>query len=685
MRVPLKIALRLAYRRFRPRTRTAWFTLYVAGLELFLLLLTAPLKLVGLPQAADAINPWSGFLVFLLCILLAFLGLRWFRNYVMWRLRNRLIVTYLFIGGVPVFLIVMMALSSGYLLGGQFATFLTLSEFEAQSKELREANLATAQQLARSTRKNTPIGEIQVKNDEMVFPGRTIRILSGSARPKWLQDGFNGLVLDHGGLWLRAVNMTTNGEQQLAVVSSVPVDQKFLEKIAAHLGTITLYVPPPDTGENTDINIRNGRVFINEKPAKGISAGTLPQPQFRADKAFDYFAPIQPTLWSTGHSGSTLMIVSARISTLYSRLSVSLITWADKITQILTALAITFGVFVLVALLIGVRLTRTITRSVANLYDATQHINRGDFSHRIKVKERDQLAALQVAFNSMTESLEKLIAEQKEKERLQSELEIAQEVQAQLFPRGMSDIRTLELYGVCRPARIVSGDYYDFLPYGLDQVGIAVGDISGKGISAALLMATIHSAVRAYEQEQLIAVTAGSTAVQAARAGSVSLAIRNSPPQSPSQVLWLLNRQLYKTTQPEKYATLFLGFYDGQAHQLTYSNAGHLPPIILGEDGSVRRLETGGTVVGLFDNVEYDESTIQFYPGDIFIAFSDGIIEPENEFGEFGEERLIETIETHRNLPLDRITDNAIAAVQDWIGSSEQPDDITLVLARPRI
>jgi sigma-B regulation protein RsbU (phosphoserine phosphatase) len=198
-------------------------------------------------------------------------------------------------------------------------------------------------------------------------------------------------------------------------------------------------------------------------------------------------------------------------------------------------------------------------------------------------------------------------------------------------------------------------------------------------------MATIHSAVRAYEQEQLIAVTPGRTAVQTARAGSVSLAIHNSPPQSPSQVLWLLNRQLYKTTQPEKYATLFLGFYDGQAHQLTYSNAGHLPPIILGEDGSVRRLETGGTVVGLFDNVEYDESTIQLYPGDIFIAFSDGITEPENEFGEFGEARLIETIETQRNLPLDRITDNVIAAVQDWIGSSEQPDDITLVLARPRI
>ena len=143
---------------------------------------------------------------------------------------------------------------------------------------------------------------------------------------------------------------------------------------------------------------------------------------------------------------------------------------------------------------------------MANLYRATQHINRGDFSHRIDVRAKDQLAALQVSFNSMTENLQKLIAEQKEKERLQSELEIAHEVQAQLFPGKMLGPARLELHGICRPARIVSGDYYDFLSYGPEQVMVAVGDISGKGISAALLMATIHSAVRAYEQEQLVSV-----------------------------------------------------------------------------------------------------------------------------------------------------------------------------------
>jgi sigma-B regulation protein RsbU (phosphoserine phosphatase) len=279
----------------------------------------------------------------------------------------------------------------------------------------------------------------------------------------------------------------------------------------------------------------------------------------------------------------------------------------------------------------------------------------------------------------MTENLQKLILEQKEKERLQSELEIAHEVQAQLFPQTVSGTSTLELHGICRPARIVSGDYYDFLSYGPDQVGIAVGDISGKGISAALLMATIHSAVRAYEQEQLVSV--GTAAAYGTNTRIAAFEAQMAP-ASPAQMLWLLNRHLFQSTQPEKYATLFLGFYDDIHHHLTYSNAGHLPPIILARDGSVRRLDRGGTVVGLFPDRDYEEETVELYSGDIFIAFSDGITEPENEFGEFGEERLIETIAAYRHLPLTRITEHAISAIQDWIGSTEQPDDITLVLAR---
>jgi sigma-B regulation protein RsbU (phosphoserine phosphatase) len=153
---------------------------------------------------------------------------------------------------------------------------------------------------------------------------------------------------------------------------------------------------------------------------------------------------------------------------------------------------------------------------------------------------------------------------------------------------------------------------------------------------------------------------------------------------SPSALLSLLNHQLYESTPPEKYATLFLAIYDGRTRQLTYSNGGHLPPLLIGEDGSVRRLEAGGTVVGLFDNMSYDEASVEMQTGEIFVAYSDGITEPENDFGEFGEERLIDLVRANRHLPLAPISQLVTTAVDDWIGDNEQPDDVTLVLARAR-
>lgn len=146
----------------------------------------------------------------------------------------------------------------------------------------------------------------------------------------------------------------------------------------------------------------------------------------------------------------------------------------------------------------------------------------------------------------------------------------------------------------------------------------------------------------------------------------------------------LLNHQLYDSTPAEKYATLFLGIYDGRIRRLTYSNGGHLPPILIGKDGAVRRLEAGGTVVGLFDGMTYEEGSVEMHPGEVFVAYSDGVTEPENEFGEFGEQRLIDLVRDNRNLPLEQISQLVTSAVDDWIGDKEQPDDVTLVLARAR-
>ena len=651
-----------------PRSRLSFVILYLAGTEAVLLVLRGLLRLVSLTRAADALAGWTVFLGWALAILLLVRGLRWLRDHVMWSVRNRLIVTYLFIGGVPVTLAVAIGLLSGYLVLGDLAVFSAVSEIKAEASRLGAANAAAEEEITRHS--STP-EKIAAADTE--FPGRSIAVLPMSSLPGWVKDGFAGLVNEKGHIYLRAANAHKGYHGPAMVVSSVTFDQKFLARIASKLGSLTFY----------SLEIENA--LSNEPGAAAtaasgrISAGSVSGPAMALDREFDFAGPIQVTDWMDGSSRTRIMGGTTRFTTVYSYLTASMGIGSTSIAIALIGLAIAFVIVVLIALLIGIGLTRKITYSVANLYKATQHINRGDFTHRIEVRAKDQLAALQVSFNSMTDNLEKLIAEQKEKERLQSELEIAHEVQAQLFPQANVGTSSLELHGICRPARIVSGDYYDFLSYGPEQVMIAVGDISGKGISAALLMATIHSAVRAYEQEQLVSVT---TAAAYGTTGRIAALEARVAPPSPSQMLWLLNRHLFQSTQPEKYATLFLGFYDDEKHRLTYANAGHLPPIVLAADGSVRRLETGGTVVGLFPDRDYQEETVELYPGDIFVAFSDGITEPENEFGEFGEDRLIETIAAYRHQPLERITEHTISAVQDWIGSTEQPDDITLVLAR---
>jgi sigma-B regulation protein RsbU (phosphoserine phosphatase) len=165
--------------------------------------------------------------------------------------------------------------------------------------------------------------------------------------------------------------------------------------------------------------------------------------------------------------------------------------------------------------------------------------------------------------------------------------------------------------------------------------------------------------------------------------GAIAVASSNGK-LSPAALLALLNHHLYRSTSAEKYATLFLSVYDEESRTLTYGNAGHLPPMVLGADGSVRRLDTNGLVIGLFEGCAYEDRSIQLRPGDLFVAFSDGIIEPENEFGEFGEQRLMDIVRGHRELPLPALAQAVTDAVRDWIGPGEQPDDVTLVLARAR-
>jgi sigma-B regulation protein RsbU (phosphoserine phosphatase) len=265
----------------------------------------------------------------------------------------------------------------------------------------------------------------------------------------------------------------------------------------------------------------------------------------------------------------------------------------------------------------------------------------------------------------MTASVERLLRESEEKLRLESELEIAREVQAQLFPRSAPEVPGLALYGVCKAARSVSGDYYDFLKLGENRVCLVLGDVSGKGISAALLMAAIQSALRAQFYDGF-----GPTS------GSHTLAL------STAEVVSRLNLQLYENTPREKYVTFFFGVYDAATRTLTYTNAGHLPPVLL-RRGKVERLRVGGTVVGLFSPITYEQAEIQIQPGDLLLAFTDGITEPENIYGEeFGEDRMLEVVRRALNASPRILVEEIYRSVSDWTGSPELQDDMTLVVAK---
>lgn len=515
--------------------------------------------------------------------------------------------------------------------------------------------------------------------------------------PPWAADlhgnDFRKLVLDGQNLYLVAIDQRrVEGRGTLTVITSLPVDDALMDVVAEGLGRVRLSGlmtgGPRSARSSLESDVEHTSVYGGVEPAAANFC----------DLGVPFLSTMDITDWDTGNRDSVPIVVHSRPSLLYRQLFGSSLGGivTSYIRYGLIALCILFALIEAIALWAARRLSGEITTSVEELYAATQSVDRGDFMHRIpapQTRKQDQLGELSRSFNLMTGSLERLLLEQQEKERLQSELSIAQEVQANLFPRGVRDLPTLQLHGICRPARSVSGDYYDFLIFhqpdhpdgtpGCESgLGIALGDISGKGISAALLMATLHSAVRAYRLagEDLVYSESAVAALNVSREGLAGDGGKLF--ESPGRILSLLNRHLYRSTTPEKYATLFLAHYDAATAQLTYSNAGHLPPLVLSGDGKIRRLDVGGTVVGLMDGMRYDEDRFQMKSGDILVAYSDGITEPENDFGEFGEERLMEVVALYRDQPLHVISAQVMLALDAWIGAEEQPDDITLVLAR---
>jgi phosphoserine phosphatase RsbU/P len=606
----------------------------------------------------------------------------WAKKHLLWSLRNRLITAYLFIAVVPVLLLLTMAGLAAYLLYWQLGSYVIYTEMNERVEHVGEVAGAMATSYALEMTSGRRAASLALPEDAATYlknamtdlPGLKIEPAKGEEllRPSTgsPQNEFAGIVLSNGVLSLRAVAVRKTPFGRLVVSASAPVTPELIETLATELGPIQIDVLRPKSSDsNPEVSVvinRQGYTRVQE-------ISTLRRRNPRAVNIFDklitgiVFLDVLDEDRTPGDQSPTRVIAS--FSTRPSLLNRRLFSPLGQLGGVAaTALLVVGGIFLVIeitSLITGIVMTRTITTAVDELYQATQHVQAGDLTFRVHVPHRDQLAALGESFNSMTQSVSALIEEQGKRQRLENELSIAHEVQLQLFPHTLPKVPGVELEAICRAARTVSGDYYDFIRISPTQLAIALADISGKGISAALLMANVQAALRS-EVLRYREVQPGSQPAEIDTAKIVSH----------------LNRHLFRNSSDERYATLFLGVYDAETRLFRYTNGGHLPPAYIhGEQ--VKMLETGGMVVGLFDGVPFEQGIVEIEPGSILITYSDGLIEAEHPDGEeFGTPRLIDVAVKNRNSSSHDIAEAMMRAAEEWSGSSEQADDMTVVVAR---
>jgi len=318
------------------------------------------------------------------------------------------------------------------------------------------------------------------------------------------------------------------------------------------------------------------------------------------------------------------------------------------------------------ALVTGLTLARSITGAVHELFEGTERVRQGDFTHKIAVVEKDQLGELSESFNTMTASIEDLLRQAAEKKRLEEELRIAHEIQMSLLPQGPLRMPGLSVTALCVPAREVGGDYYDFLPLGDHRVGVLIADVSGKGTSAALYMAELKGLI-------------------------LSLSRIHS---SPRELLITANRIIAQHLDARSFITMTYAVIDLRLRTMTYSRAGHTPLIYVpakAKDGSTSAqiLAPDGLVLGLkidegqtFERI-LDEETIPLQSGDLYLFFTDGISEAMNASDDcFGEARLGRLIEEHGDLQADQLRERVLREIAAFVGDAPQHDDMTMILLK---
>ena len=638
----------------------------------------AAIVLVALGLTAYFLGPSGGlfsFAKFVGLLSAGYLGFRsvsWWRNRLLWSLRNRLIVAYLFIGIVPILLLLTLAVLASQVLYSQLGGYLLYEDIRSRLGRMADsaASIASAEKSLPGSLNDKVVEEALNAQIQMAYskelpglkvefhadPKRLTRIAGPSAKE------FTGILQSAGQTHLIAMREVDSPRGKNIVELSLRVTPEFLETIAPDLGPIQVTGLQRADGEDSLNAIQLGNIrykFLNRIATRKRA---LQPAGYWYDPVIEGFSKLDATYIDVGEKAGEKQPVfasfSARPSVLNTRIFSSLGEFSTSTVfgfELVALILLLIGIF---GLITGFVLMRAITGAVAELYSATQFVQAGDLTHKVKIERRDQLGILGESFNLMTDSIRGLIEEQKQRQRLENEISIAREVQNQLFPQRVPSVPGVEIEAICKAARTVSGDYYDFIQLSPTRIAIAIADISGKGISAALLMASLQAALRS----QLLAP------------GSDSM--------STAELVSRLNVHLVRNTADDRFATFFVAVYDSTTRLLRYTNAGHLPSFCICGDHAFY-LDKGGMVLGVFEEYVYEEGVETVPPDSILVGYSDGLVEPENVYGEeFGIVRLRDAAIRLNGASPSIIAQGMMQASEEWAGTPEQADDMTVIVAR---
>jgi phosphoserine phosphatase RsbU/P len=600
----------------------------------------------------------------------------------LWSLRNRLIVAYLFIAVVPILLIMTFVVLAGNFLYSQLGAYLLYEDLHRRIEMMTDIGQHIA-----AAHGFLPKGVSQAESERILaaqshtvhdgdLPGLTIDFSDDvSELQKLLQENktpdrayFSGLLQRDGTLSIVSMRLLGDADNRRMVRLRVQMTPALLATVAPDLGAIQLNLTEPyNGGQPTGViySTGSGPTELKYQTIRPIvakdrtlqPAGLPLEPSVNVVSRLEDAAFIGPN-GMVGKPNPVFAVFSARPTRLNGRMFSTLGELRDFYLLLFGVFAVLFLLIWIAAFITGVVLTRQITKAIADLYHATQYVQSGDLTHRVRIERRDQLGVLAESFNLMTGSISGLIEEQKKRQRLENEISIAREVQSQLFPQKLPKVPGVDIQAICKAARSVSGDYYDFIQLSETHLAIALADISGKGISAALLMASLQAALRS----QLL--TAGSETT------------------STAELVARLNRHLVRNTGDDRFATFFIAVYDSTTRTLRYTNAGHLPSFLISRDGA-QQLSKGGMVLGVLEDCCYDEEMVHVADNSILVLYSDGLVEPENVYGEeFGIKRLQQAAVYVQASPPKVVAESLMTAAEEWAGTPEQADDMTVIVAR---